>query len=607
MVEPTAELVTLEGKRPLARDWPNQAVSKTEAEAHLKGGGSLGLKTRHHPVIDVDVEDPQLAELVCTLVQQQLGPAPRRTRSNSSKTALVYATSEPMRKQKLVIEGVGAVEVLGDGQQAMILGTHPSGVPVEWDRNPIKSDLTAVTSEAIEAALAAVTMALKAEGHAVRRSGTNQAAAPAQEELLAPSSEQALDALRALDVNAYESRDEWLQVLAATKASVEPADWPVALEAVQEWASEWEGGNDPDYVEATWKSLRAPFRLGWPFLSDHAGIIPFEVEPAAPSSEHKQGKLWTLAELLANPDMLKLPEPISPLFAYEGRLTVLSGREKLAGKSTLATWDAATASHRHTVLWITYEESLADIVRRFATFNAEPEQTLILERPSAPEITKAITEHGCALVYIDSFAAYVGAVYGKAPATHESETWQQLTLQLKDLAHRTGAAVITLAHTSKSDDEGGIRGSTGIAAAADLIARIATPRRSDPDNLRRISFIGRWTIEPVQVRLEEDGFLVDGEAGWPVELALEPAIYCFVRDEETPPTLRVIRDRVKGKNKEIDLALAELIRSGLIHRENKGRGFAHYAEPGFVPSPDGTELQRIEDVNGDLVGEDSDE
>jgi hypothetical protein len=130
MLGPTQELVTLKGKRPLGRDWPNRVVSKAEAEAHLRAHGNLGLKTRHYPVIDVDVEDPQLAELICETVQQQLGTAPRRTRSNSSKTALVYAIEEPMRKQKLVIGDMGAVEVLGDGQQAMIVGKHPSGVTV---------------------------------------------------------------------------------------------------------------------------------------------------------------------------------------------------------------------------------------------------------------------------------------------------------------------------------------------------------------------------------------------------------------------------------------------------------------------------------------------
>lgn len=608
MQAPTTELVKLAGKRPVERSWLTASVTKEEAEAHLKGGGSLGLRCRHHPVLDVDVDRPELAELIVSVLLEELGYAPRRTRSNSAKTALVYATDEPMRKQKLVIEDEGAVEVLGDGQQAMILGKHPSGVMVGWDRNPLKEELPTVTPEAIEKALEKLTSVLTEEGHEVRRSGRGEdASAPAQTDLLAPTAEQALDALRAIDVNAYALRDEWLQVLAAVKASVDPSEHDAALEAVQEWSSEWESGNDPSYVEETWKSLRAPYRVGWQYLADHAGVLPFTIEPAleAPVQEQEIQKLYTLAELMRNPELLELPESISPLLGYEGRLTVLSGREKLAGKSTLASWDCASASHTHPVLWVTYEESLGDIVRRFARFGADGERTLIFDRPTAPEIESAIDEHGCAVVYIDSFASYINNTHGKAPATHESEAWQGLTLQLKDLAYRTGAAVITLAHTSKSDDEGGIRGSTGIAAAADQIARIATPRKSDPDDLRRITFIGRWTIESVDVRHREDGFITEGEPEWPTERSLDAEIFAFIDEANAPPSLRVIREGVKGRNVEIAAAIERLVGLGAVEREKGGRSTHHYAIEGWMVSADGQSvLPSKEEMNGELAGGD---
>jgi hypothetical protein len=236
----------------------------------------------------------------------------------------------------------------------------------------------------------------------------------------------------------------------------------------------------------------------------------------------------------------------------------------------------AVASHSMPTLWVTYEESLGDVVRRFAGFDANPANVLVFDRPAGPEIERAIEQHAVRYVVIDSFAAYVGAVHGKAPATHESENWQQLTLQLKDLAHRTGAAVVTLAHTSKSDVEGGIRGSTGIAAAADLIVRVANPRKSDPDNLRRLTFLGRWTVDKVQVRYAEDGYTTDRDQPFEAEGMLA-SVYHFVSMSTKPPSGRRIRDQVKGKTTEINEAVNTLVERGALMQEKVGRGFAYTA------------------------------
>jgi hypothetical protein len=304
--------------------------------------------------------------------------------------------------------------------------------------------------------------------------------------------------------------------------------------------------------------------------------------------EHDDRKrIWRGTELLQNPDLLKIPEPISPILAYPERLTFLSGREKLSGKSTLASWDIAVASRSMPCLWITYEETLADIVRRLDGFGWNPSQTFIAERLSGPEILQEMKAHGTKYVVLDSWAGYVSTVHGKLPASHEGEEWQAVALQLKDLAFHTGAAVVSLAHTAKSDSEGGIRGSTGVAAACDLMVRIATPKKADK-NERKLTFLGRWTVEDMRVRYEEDHYLLEGDVAFK-SLDLLPTVYLYIEQNEACTT-EEIRKAVRGDNNKIVAAVKELEAMGAVERARNGRGFSFYAVEGWSPDETGDGL-----------------
>jgi hypothetical protein len=343
-------------------------------------------------------------------------------------------------------------------------------------------------------------------------------------------------------------------------------------------------GDDKEYA----RRIAAHLLRGAGLYADAGLIDEARVEAQHAPREEELRNFWRLDELLANPNLLKIPAPISPIMAYEGRLTSLSGREKLAGKSTLAGWDLSVASHSMAVLWVTYEESAADVVQRLARFGANPKATYFLDRPKSTEIEAKIREHDVRYVVIDSFAAWIGHEYGKTPATSESEEWQRVTLQLKDLAHRTGAAVAVLNHTAKSDMDGGIRGNTGIAAAADFIVRIATPRKSEPANLRRLTFLGRWTVESMKVKLEGDAFTTDRDLPFQ-SLGLLPTVYAFIEADGGPST-REVRDNVRGDSNKISEALAELVDMGAIEKVKEGRGYTYLANPLWFPDASGAGL-----------------
>jgi hypothetical protein len=82
--------------------------------------------------LDCDIDDASLASAVEQRIQAHLGVLPTRRRSNSSKFLSAFHLDG--RFGKRVIEtGRGRIEFLGDGQQFVAVGTHPSGVRYEWD------------------------------------------------------------------------------------------------------------------------------------------------------------------------------------------------------------------------------------------------------------------------------------------------------------------------------------------------------------------------------------------------------------------------------------------------------------------------------------------
>jgi hypothetical protein len=90
-------------------------------------------------VVDLDVNRADdLAELL-RIVATEVGPAPARTRPNSTHYALIYkweAGTPPVRKRSirwLDDEGeMHAVDILGFGCHTVLEGRHKSGVEYEW-------------------------------------------------------------------------------------------------------------------------------------------------------------------------------------------------------------------------------------------------------------------------------------------------------------------------------------------------------------------------------------------------------------------------------------------------------------------------------------------
>lgn len=101
-------------------------LEKWSADSRL----GICLQTRRVRAIDVDV-DSDLSDLIFAAIDQ-LHFLPRRYRKNSKKFLLLFEMEGDYSKQVLQTAG-GAIEFLATGQQCVVAGHHPSGVPYEWE------------------------------------------------------------------------------------------------------------------------------------------------------------------------------------------------------------------------------------------------------------------------------------------------------------------------------------------------------------------------------------------------------------------------------------------------------------------------------------------
>jgi hypothetical protein len=214
----------------------------------------------------------------------------------------------------------------------------------------------------------------------------------------------------------------------------------------------------------------------------------------------------TAADLAKNPDLLKLPTALTSWLVWRGDLVMVVGREK-DGKSTLAGADAAAALRAGlTVLWVTAEESLNRVVKRFVDLGAPLDKLILLRRwpQTWEEVEAAIETRKPDAIYVDTVSSFLMAVDGGVPQTSEGEAWQAKMLRFKAwatigrVATSTDAAagVAVLKHGTKAD--GGYAGSVGIGAGPDTIITLRAV--AEYPTYRRLETIGRWGFPSKIVR-----------------------------------------------------------------------------------------------------------
>ena len=140
-------------KGPTERGWTHPDYQPSVGESP-----NLGIRLDGLVCVDVDIDDPEMAEYVRKHLYRTIVV---RTRANSSRVALLYRCPEletrTLKLQTAKWEG-GRVEFTGGRAfQVLSFGTHPSGAQLMWngfstpDGFPLKEQLPVRTREEVEA------------------------------------------------------------------------------------------------------------------------------------------------------------------------------------------------------------------------------------------------------------------------------------------------------------------------------------------------------------------------------------------------------------------------------------------------------------------------
>jgi hypothetical protein len=361
------------------------------------------------------------------------------------------------------------------------------------------------------------------------------------------------------------------------------------------------GGRTPTASEREHMLAMDAAHVAEAFGADPDVLPPMETSNSR-SVDDRRRDLWTLRELVENPDNLQRGERLSPAgMQHRGELCLIAGLPKI-GKSLLCTWDAAMASRDgRRVLWVSYEESLPRIVSRFQQMKADLDMVFVALFPKdLDRVAELITETGAECVWVDSGASYVAQTQGKVPGTEQGELWQGIFGAVQAVAINMDIAITMLVHSPKNAP-GEVRGSTGAVAAADAVWKMTG---SSSSQRRKVSTIGRWDnaeLSFVSDRAENPtGFVM--ESGF---IVMSPAARCFTLVQNNPRcSTRSARNEVSLKHEPVRAELEALETQGCIVNEGTETRHLWIAQPGFRVSQDRQRsINVLEEDISDLEGD----
>lgn len=240
--------------------------------------------------------------------------------------------------------------------------------------------------------------------------------------------------------------------------------------------------------------MGAAKEVGWT-PSDDADLEDV-LGPAKREIANAEGRVSSarlLGDWLRDPELLRTRDIVIPHLAVEGRVSLLSGREKI-GKSTLSAGAIAAASRARSVLgvpltdrirtlWYCLDEPIADTVRRFSALDANPAGIVINDKPRGLRQLLAALERDLdafedvGVVVLDTLSR-VFAIDGVDPCN--SVEAEPFMARLVDFFHVQNVAAVLLYHTGKGGKE--YRGSTAIGATVDEVLTLRRRGAAEEDD-----------------------------------------------------------------------------------------------------------------------------
>jgi P4 family phage/plasmid primase-like protien len=298
-------------------DWLKHEPTESDIKQWAQDGANFGILAAKYPAVDIDVLDPDLAEVLQTTALACLGPAPVRV-GRAPKRLLMYALADDAeafgRIGAKLTDGSAEylIEVLGAGRQYVISGTHPLGARYEWtcDLEELRPEqLTRITRGDVLAFFATLESDLPILGWEVQLLGEQGGKARAQVEqdtLKAPSLEALLEAVAAIPntSDVFPDRESYIRLGYAIRAASQDFEME-GMDCFIEWAGRHEGTDgrverNPETPRSDWRKMAPPYSIGWDWLAQFAkrfgfnpGVHEFEALPddAHPSEEARAPEL----------------------------------------------------------------------------------------------------------------------------------------------------------------------------------------------------------------------------------------------------------------------------------------------------------------------------
>ncbi len=283
-------------------NWRETIPEEETVRRWALSGANIGLNTTFFPAIDIDCLDPEAVAVVRQTAIEVLGSAPTRIGRAPKQLLLYRLVGDPFPKAKLSLRASDGtthlIEVLASGQQCVVLGTHPgTNAPYTWDAFHGASGLSAVSANDIRIFLSEVQERMAARGYKVKQTGASAAVTVSELDLRAPSHAVLRDIVTVIpntDI-LFPTRDAYLEMGYAIKASVAPEQEDEAFSLFAEWASKWDGNsrfakNDPETVRDDWRRMVPPYRVGWRWLAEKAKQHGYQEAQSefAPTDEPEQ-------------------------------------------------------------------------------------------------------------------------------------------------------------------------------------------------------------------------------------------------------------------------------------------------------------------------------
>lgn len=521
------EFVLLDGKRPIHTDWRNVTVLPGTAEAHVKGGGNVGLKIPPgFLVVDVDKDRGGLESLE-KLDQDVNLRVTRTTKTGSDGLHLFFTLDTPpdtLFRAKL--DDYPGIDFLTEGRQVVAPpSVHPTtGKPYTFETRFLS--------------FAALDQAV------IDRLKIDQHAAPAYQHDPLPF-ELVLKILDTLNPEDFSDYHDWLELGMALHAGTHGD--PDAGAAWADWSREDPAYADFEDQEYKWKSFNSEgvtVRTLLKLLNNHdqaelADLVGDHVKPKA-SDEFEpidQGadpvgidrplyQFYTSSEVEAFEDPNWL---IKDLLPEQGYMVVAGPRG--VGKSLIGIDLAARLAGGHSYMnrppappmRVAYvdRENRPTLKKRMAAWRIhygldwDPENLVFgFETPALAQATEgakkqfdnfldALEAYAPDIVIVDTLAASMSS----GATVNDGRDVATALSSLDLMRNRTGAALCLMAHVGK-DQSRGAKGFTEIEDWADLVLQVFTKKDSAkliPTKVRHgeLPRLG-WPVQPYPVQIADD-------------------------------------------------------------------------------------------------------